>query len=101
MKKLLVIVMIFCMGFAFTTDISAQTKDKKAASSKVSESKPFNTVCPVSGEKIDGSSVTYAYGGKTYALCCKSCLKKFKKDPAKYSSNLSEDGKKFTKQKTK
>lgn len=65
---------------------------------KVLDSKPVNTVCPVSGEEID-SEITAVYNGKTYALCCKSCLKKFNKDPEKYVSKLSEDGKSLKKNK--
>ncbi len=65
---------------------------------KVVDSKPVNTVCPVSGEEID-SEITAVYNGKTYALCCKSCLKKFNKDPEKYVSKLSEDGQSLKKNK--
>ena len=49
-------------------------------------------------EEID-SEITATYNGKTYALCCKSCLKKFNKDPEKYVSKLSEDGKSLKKNK--
>jgi YHS domain-containing protein len=59
---------------------------------KIADNKPFNTVCPVSGEEID-SDITATYKGKTYAFCCKRCLKKFNDDPEKYTSKLSEDGK--------
>jgi YHS domain-containing protein len=45
--------------------------------------KPVNSLCIVSGEKID-SKITADYKGKTYAFCCKTCLKKFTKDPEKY-----------------
>lgn len=64
----------------------------------VDNTKPFNTVCPVSGEEID-SEITSVYNGKTYALCCKKCLAKFNKDPEKYASKLSEDGKSLKKTK--
>ena len=64
----------------------------------VVDDKPANTVCPVSGEEID-SKVTVAYNGETYAFCCKNCLKKFNKDPEKYISKLSEDGKSLKKNK--
>jgi YHS domain-containing protein len=45
--------------------------------------KPINAVCIVSGEELD-SKVTADYKGKTYGFCCKTCLKKFTKDPEKY-----------------
>ena len=48
-----------------------------------------NTMCPVSGSKVNdgkmGEAVTYEYHGKIYNLCCKMCIKDFKKDPEKYS----------------
>lgn len=66
--------------------------------SKVDDKKPVNTICPVSGESID-DPVLVTYKDKTYALCCKSCLKKFNKNPEKYISKLSDDGKSLKKNK--
>jgi YHS domain-containing protein len=66
---------------------------------KVVDNKPVNTVCPVSAEEIENADVTATYNGKTYALCCKRCLKKFNSDPEKYISKLSEDGKSLKKNK--
>ena len=45
--------------------------------------KPINAVCIVSGEELD-AKVTADYKGKTYGFCCKTCLRKFTKDPEKY-----------------
>ena len=45
--------------------------------------KPVNSLCLVSGEKVD-PKITADYKGKTYAVCCKTCLKKFTKNPDKY-----------------
>jgi YHS domain-containing protein len=47
-----------------------------------------NAVCPVSGDKVGsiGKPVIVEYQGKKVALCCKDCLKDFKKNPAKYSA---------------
>ena len=56
----------------------------------------WNAVCPVLGEPIDPSANKVEYQGKLYGFCCNGCDTKFKKDPEKYSSNLSEDGKVFT-----
>ncbi|MBI5404000.1 MAG: YHS domain-containing protein [Ignavibacteriae bacterium] len=44
-------------------------------------------ICPVSGEKIDGSEgepVKFTYLGKEYLFCCSGCVKKFKAEPIKY-----------------
>jgi len=32
------------------------------------------------------AKVTYAWNGKTYALCCKDCIDEFKKNPDKYKN---------------
>jgi YHS domain-containing protein len=55
----------------------------------------FNDVCPVMGEKVNAKARTVSYDGKTYGFCCNGCDKKFKANPAKYSANVSADGKKF------
>ena len=57
-----------------------------------------NKICPVSGDEISapgeegemGESVQYEYNGKIYNLCCKMCVKDFKKNPEKYSK-IAED----------
>jgi YHS domain-containing protein len=44
-------------------------------------------VCPVSGEKLDGSEgepVKLTYLGKEYSFCCSGCVKKFKAEPINY-----------------
>ena len=50
-----------------------------------------NTICPVSGEKIDeASEATYVYEGKVYNFCCAMCIDAFKNDPAKYIKILED-----------
>ena len=113
----MIIPFIVLFAFVFSINSSAQDKKKvestetkvmdtkqevdkniKKTETKVVDNKPVNTVCPVSGEEID-TDITTVYKEKTYALCCKSCLKKFNKDPEKYVSKLSEDGKSLKKNK--
>lgn len=72
-------------------DMKMESENHGDDSSTVS--KPWNTVCPVMGEEVDPEVGTVMYEGKAYGFCCKGCDKKFQKDPAKYSKNLSEDGK--------
>ena len=55
--------------------------------------KPVNTVCIVSGEELDGK-VLADYKGKTYSFCCKTCLKKFTKDPEKYVTKFEKESNK-------
>jgi YHS domain-containing protein len=52
-----------------------------------------NTVCPVSGDKIEqGKATQVEYQGKIYNFCCAMCQKDFKKDPEKYIKKLEEMG---------
>lgn len=56
---------------------------------------PLDT-CIVSGEKLDGMGKPYVftYEGREIKLCCKNCLKDFKKEPAKYVKQLEDAEKK-------
>ena len=50
------------------------------------ESKDFKT-CPVTGDALGGDKgapVEVTYNGKTYKLCCKTCVRKFNANPEKY-----------------
>ena len=122
MKRVMIVNLVIVLALAFSFSIFAQDKKlevkkkmdsteikmksakeevgKKIGNTKtqIVDNKPVNTVCLVSGEEID-PEITAVYNGKTYALCCKSCLKKFNKDPEKYVSKLSEDGKSLKKNK--
>jgi len=58
-----------------------------AAEKKAEKPKPYPLkTCIVSGEKLGemGEPFVYEYQGREIKFCCKSCLKDFKKDPAKY-----------------
>jgi len=64
----------------------AADADKKA--------KPYPlATCVVSDEKIGGDPAmkpyTFTHDGQEVKLCCKSCLKDFNKDPAKYMAKIS------------
>lgn len=58
--------------------------------------------CPVSGEKLDGDMgkpYVFEQNGLQIKLCCKNCLKDFKKDPSKYikkieAAEMKQEGKK-------
>lgn len=104
MKNILVVSFVLLLCFSFSQNSFGQEKkiEKNIKVDKVDteivDTKPVNTVCPVSGEEVD-NKITSVYKGKTYALCCKTCLKKFNKDPEKYVSKLSDDGKSLKKNK--
>lgn len=63
--------------------------------SKASATDLHNTVCPVSGDKVESSPLTQTYDGKVYHLCCKDCVKPFQKDPGKYAKQVSDDPAKY------
>lgn len=51
-----------------------------------------NKICPVSNEKIkEGEKYQVEHEGKIYNLCCKMCMKDFKKDPDKYIKKVEEE----------
>ena len=73
---------------AFPICISAQ--DKKDAP------KPYPLdKCIVSDEKLDsmGKPYVFTHEGQEIKLCCKSCLKDFNKNPAKYLKKLDDAAK--------
>ena len=61
---------------------------KGAASAK--NAKP-QTLCPVTGEKIDKSLYADVKGYRVY-VCCKGCIAKVKADPDKYLAKIKADG---------
>ncbi len=88
--------LLFVMAAFLTVGISSSSfaqekKDtKKETVTSTKPGKPINTICPVTDEEVDGD-ITVVYEGKTVALCCKSCLKKFNKNPEKYMKKLNEN----------
>ena len=52
---------------------------------------PLKT-CLVSDEKLGemGDVITMTYEGQEWKFCCKPCVKKFNKDPKKYTSLLAK-----------
>lgn len=62
-----------------------------AADAKKPKPYPLNT-CAVSDEKIGADPgmkpYSFVHEGREVKLCCKSCLKDFKKDTAKYIAKI-------------
>jgi YHS domain-containing protein len=67
--------------WAFLGMIGAQS----AAAKEVVQA--ANQFCPLSGDKVN-PKMSYTFNGKRYLFCCKKCVKDFKKDPAKYISQM-------------
>lgn len=68
-----------------------------AADKKAEKAKPYPLdKCIVADEKLGemGEPFTFVYEGQEIKLCCKSCQKDFKKDPAKYLKKLPKADKK-------
>ena len=70
-----------------------QDPPKGGETAKKEEVKPYKLdTCIVSGEKLGemGEPFVFTHEGQEIKLCCKSCKKKFDKDPAKYLQKLEE-----------
>jgi YHS domain-containing protein len=62
-----------------------------AADAKTQKPKPYPLkTCVVTDEKLGemGDAYVFVHEGREIKLCCKSCLKDFKKDPAKYIKKI-------------
>ena len=63
------------------------------AADKAEKAKPYPLEkCIVSDEKLGemGKPFVFTYESQEIKLCCKSCQKDFKKDPAKYMKKLKD-----------
>ena len=91
MKKHLTITTLFAF-LAFGPQ--AAVADEKAKDSKP---KPYPLqTCIVTDEKLGGHGKPYVFTheGQELKLCCKGCLKDFKKEPAKYTKKIKDSEKK-------
>lgn len=83
MKKIVTTTLVLAAFLAVTAICRAE--DKAAAP------KPYPLdKCIVSDEKLGemGKPFVFVHEGQEIKLCCKSCQKDFKKDPAKYLKKL-------------
>jgi len=80
------------MALAFLALASPALAEDK----KTDKPKPYTLdKCIVSDEKLGemGKPFVFTYEGQEIKLCCKSCQKDFKKEPAKYIKKLADAGK--------
>jgi YHS domain-containing protein len=95
MKTPMTVNTLTLLAALLTAPFAASADDKNATPSKPY---PLDT-CIVSGEKLDADAsmktYTFVHEGQEIRLCCKGCLKDFKKEPAKYLKKLEKpaDGK--------
>ena len=88
MKNLKHFTLALALTGIFSMALVVHAADEKKADK--AKSYPLKT-CVVSGEKLGGDMgdpYVFTHDGKEVHLCCKSCLKDFKKDPAKYMKKL-------------
>jgi hypothetical protein len=77
-------VMLAASGFA-----SDPASDQKQAKTEKVKIESANTICPVTGDEVGGDMgkpIYVEYQGKKIGLCCKDCVKDFKKNPAKFAA---------------
>jgi len=81
-KQLLILGIIAATAFGFTGCKEEQGDHAGHMSQQ--------TVCPVSGEALGsmGDPIVVTHESKEVKLCCKSCIKDFKADPAKYTAKV-------------
>lgn len=86
MKKLKTLTAITLAVSYLAAPLAGFAADKKAA-------KPYPLdKCIVTDEKLGemGKPYVFTHEGREVKLCCKSCLKDFKKEPAKYVKKMEE-----------
>lgn len=85
------------LATAFLTAMIAVRAGDAKSEPQTGKPKPYPlTTCVVSGEKLGGDMgkpYVFTHEGREIKLCCKSCLKDFKKDPAKYLKKFDAAGK--------
>lgn len=71
-------------------DQKAEAKPKAEAKSKAKAKPYILKTCPVSGDKLGemGDPYVFEYEGREIKLCCKACLKDFKKDAPKFIKQI-------------
>jgi YHS domain-containing protein len=88
MKKLKTLI-----ALALTVPLLAAPFTGLAEDKPAEKAKPYTLdTCVVSGDKLGemGKPYVFTYKGQEIKMCCKSCRKKFDKDPAKYVKKIEE-----------
>ena len=94
-SKIRILVGIFAIAGLWLPMADGCHKHSKvlAAEQKSEKAKPYPLeTCVVSGEKLDsmGKPYVFTHDGQEIKMCCKSCLKDFKKDSAKYMKKIDD-----------
>ncbi len=88
-NSIIAIAVAALIGGGFTAAFAAD--EQKSPASAVPKDYPLTT-CPVSGEKLGkhGKPVKVTSEGTDVWLCCKSCIKDFNKEPAKFVNTVKD-----------
>ena len=80
---------------ALLAGLAASTLSVRAADKDKPKPYPLDK-CVVTDEKLGehGKPYVFTHEGQEIKLCCKDCLKDFKKEPAKYTKKIEEAQKK-------
>jgi YHS domain-containing protein len=76
---------------AVTVDPVGRKSNVVETQTKTATPRPYPlTTCLVSGEGLDSMDerVSTVHEGQVFEFCCKPCLSKFRKNPAKYQAML-------------
>ena len=88
MKNLTVSILAISIIGGAVAGLAADQKTAEKANAKIT---PYTLkICVVSGDKLGEMGKPYVFTNDTreIKLCCKSCLKDFKKEPAKYVKKI-------------
>lgn len=72
-------------------DPAGYIEKMEKAGIELEKSPVAQTVCPVTGEKVDYTKYVDVDGKRVY-VCCEKCAEKVKADPATYIGKLEKDG---------
>ena len=94
MKTIKVLTGTLLAAAVFCGALAAVAADKAPAGKTPTDKvKPYTLkYCVVSGDKLGemGKAYVFTNDNREIKLCCKSCLKDFKKDPAKYVKKIEQ-----------
>jgi hypothetical protein len=97
MRTLIRILAISALLLPMADGCHKHSKALAAEKAKDAKAKPYPLqTCIVTDEKLGehGKPYVFTHQGQEIKLCCKSCLKDFKKEPGKYTKKIDEAGKK-------
>lgn len=98
-KRLTITAGIACLLAASSGFATVQEKTDEAWMEKAKSEYPLKT-CVVSGQSLDemGGPIEFVYkqegkSDRLVRLCCKACVKTFRKDPQKFLKQIDEQAK--------